>query len=316
MKSRNVITRIAAGVLALGMSIAMIGCGNDNPATASAKASGIPLLEGVKLKGYDKKGVPQLEFKKPLKISQNSIATLEQGKGAAVKDGQRLCFYSDVVNARTGKSVSETFSTKKLDCTVKVTKQISSEYRKLFLSAKIGDMWAMGIPGSSSGSQTSSANSDDAYISIMKLISAEKDLTRAEGDKVSDIPADLPKVTLAKDGMPSIDMNGYKGSDKLVVQPLIKGKGAKVSQHAVVSVNYTGWLLNGKEFDSSWTRGQSAEFSLDQVVKGWSQGLAGQTVGSQVLLVVPPSLGYGDQASGKIPANSTLVFVVDILAAN
>ena len=113
-----------------------------------------------------------------------------------------------------------------------------------------------------------------------------------------------------------MDMNdtGIGGVKEAIV--LIKGKGAKVSQHAVVSVNYTGWLLNGKVFDSSWTRGQSAEFSLDQVVKGWSQGLAGQTVGSQVLLVVPPSLGYGDQASGKIPANSTLVFVVDILSAN
>ena len=52
-----------------------------------------------------------------------------------------------------------------------------------------------------------------------------------------------------------------------------------------------------------------------QVIDGWNQGLVGQTVGSQVLLVVPPSLGYGANAQGSIPANSTLVFVVDILAA-
>ena len=55
---------------------------------------------------------------------------------------------------------------------------------------------------------------------------------------------------------------------------------------------------------------------LSGVIPGWTQGLAGQTVGSQVLLVIPPDLGYGDQASGSIPANSTLVFVVDILAAS
>ena len=54
---------------------------------------------------------------------------------------------------------------------------------------------------------------------------------------------------------------------------------------------------------------------FDEVITGWKQGLAGHTVGSQVLLVVPPDLGYGDKDSGKIPANSTLVFVVDILAA-
>lgn len=50
------------------------------------------------------------------------------------------------------------------------------------------------------------------------------------------------------------------------------------------------------------------------VIEGWLEGLKGQKVGSEVLLVVPPSLGYGDQAQGEIPANSTLVFVVDILA--
>lgn len=52
------------------------------------------------------------------------------------------------------------------------------------------------------------------------------------------------------------------------------------------------------------------------MIAGWKQGLAGHTVGSQVLLVVPPDLGYGNKDSGKIPANSTLVFVVDILAAH
>ena len=79
--------------------------------------------------------------------------------------------------------------------------------------------------------------------------------------------------------------------------------------------HYTGWLLDGTQFDSSWDRGASSSFSLDEVITGWKQGLAGHAVGSQVLLVVPPDLGYGDKDSGKIPANSTLVFVVDILAA-
>lgn len=122
-------------------------------------------------------------------------------------------------------------------------------------------------------------------------------------------------MTLAKDGKPSIDMNGYKGSDSLVSQDLIKGKGAVVKDTQSVVAHYTGWLLDGTQFDSSWDRGQSSAFSLDSVIKGWKQGLAGHTVGSQVLLVVPPSLGYGNKDQEKIPANSTLVFVVDILAA-
>ena len=115
-----------------------------------------------------------------------------------------------------------------------------------------------------------SNSSGTSYLMVLTLVSKSKDLKKATGEKVADIPADLPKVTLAKDGKPSIDMNGYKGSDSLISQDLIKG---------------------------------------------WKQGLAGHTVGSQVLLVVPPSLGYGNKDQEKIPANSTLVFVVDILAA-
>ena len=88
-----------------------------------------------------------------------------------------------------------------------------------------------------------------------------------------------------------------------------------VKDTQTVVANYTGWLLDGTQFDSSWDRGEASSFSLDSVIAGWKQGLAGHTVGSQVLLVVPPSLGYKDQKQDKIPANSTLVFVVDILAA-
>ena len=63
------------------------------------------------------------------------------------------------------------------------------------------------------------------------------------------------------------------------------------------------------------TRPRPASFTLKNTVAGWQQGLAGQKVGSQVLLVIPPSLGYGNQEQNKIPANSTLFFVVDILDA-
>ena len=128
-------------------------------------------------------------------------------------------------------------------------------------------------------------------------------------------PDEKVGVLCTEDGKPSIDMNGYKGSDSLISQDLIKGKGAVVKDTQSVVAHYTGWLLDGTQFDSSWDRGQSSAFSLDSVIKGWKQGLAGHTVGSQVLLVVPPSLGYGNKDQEKIPANSTLVFVVDILAA-
>lgn len=186
------------------------------------------------------------------------------------------------------------------------------DYYKIFKSLKLNSTVAFGVNDSNS---TSSSSTGPSYLMVLTLVSKSKNLKKATGDKVANVPADLPKVTLAKNGKPSIDMNGYKGSDSLVSQDLIKGKGAVVKDTQTVVANYTGWLLDGTQFDSSWDRGEASSFSLDSVIAGWKQGLAGHTVGSQVLLVVPPSLGYKDQKQDKIPANSTLVFVVDILAA-
>ena len=158
---------------------------------------------------------------------------------------------------------------------------MTENYYKIFKSLKLNSTVAFGVNDSNS--------SGTSYLMVLTLVSKSKALKKATGEKVADIPADLPKVTLAKDGKPSIDMNGYKGSDSLISQDLIKGKGAVVKDTQSVMAHYTGWLLDGTQFDSSWDRGQSSAFSLDSVIKGWKQGLAGHTVGSQVLLVVPPS---------------------------
>jgi peptidylprolyl isomerase len=84
-----------------------------------------------------------------------------------------------------------------------------------------------------------------------------------------------------------------------------------------VLVQYKGVVWDGgKEFDSTYGRKQLTSFSLQQVVKGWSQGLTGKKVGSRVLIVIPPDLGYGDSPpdGSGIGKDSTLVFSVDILA--
>ena len=119
-------------------------------------------------------------------------------------------------------------------------------------------------------------------------------------------------MTRAKNGEPSIDMNGQGSVDSLISQTLIKGNGAKLTDKNTVVVKYTGWLTNGKQFDSSWDRDSTIDADLfsdssgqHQVIEGWQK----------VLLVIPPDQAYGDKEQGPIPANSTLVFVIDILAA-
>jgi peptidylprolyl isomerase len=106
----------------------------------------------------------------------------------------------------------------------------------------------------------------------------------------------------------------------LVVKDLIKGTGAAAKSGGNVAVNYVGVLYKGgNEFDSSWKRNQTFPFTLGQgsVIKGWDQGLVGMKVGGRRELIIPPTLAYGKTGSPPaIPANATLVFVVDLLAAS
>jgi peptidylprolyl isomerase len=101
-----------------------------------------------------------------------------------------------------------------------------------------------------------------------------------------------------------------------VIKDLIKGTGPVATATSTVSVQYVGILYKGgKQFDASWDdgSGQPATLPLSGVIKGWQEGIPGMRVGGRRELIIPPSLGYGAAGSPpKIPANATLVFVIDL----
>jgi FKBP-type peptidyl-prolyl cis-trans isomerase len=94
-----------------------------------------------------------------------------------------------------------------------------------------------------------------------------------------------------------------------------EGEGAKPGADSRVRVNYEGSLIDGTVFDSSFERGTPAEFALDQLIPGWTEGIQLMSPGARYKLYVPPVLGYGDQpvGNGLIPANSVLIFDVELL---
>ena len=97
---------------------------------------------------------------------------------------------------------------------------------------------------------------------------------------------------------------------------LTVGKGDSPKPGQICKVHYTGWLTNGKKFDSSVDRGQPFEFPIGQggVIKGWDEGVATMKVGGKRKLEIPPQLGYGAAgAGGDIPPNATLIFDVELL---
>jgi FKBP-type peptidyl-prolyl cis-trans isomerase len=94
------------------------------------------------------------------------------------------------------------------------------------------------------------------------------------------------------------------------------GLGAMAQAGQTISVHYTGWLENGKKFDSSVDRGQPFSFPLGagRVIKGWDEGVQGMKVGGKRKLIIPSQLGYGARgAGGAIPPNATLIFEVELL---
>jgi FKBP-type peptidyl-prolyl cis-trans isomerase FkpA len=110
------------------------------------------------------------------------------------------------------------------------------------------------------------------------------------------------------------DAKEEKTASGIVITTTQEGSVARPKSVDVVKVHYRGTLTNGKEFDSSFKRGQAATFPLNRVIPCWSEGVQAMKVGGKAKLVCPPNLAYGSRGvPGTIPADSTLVFEIELL---
>ncbi|PPF12080.1 FKBP-type peptidyl-prolyl cis-trans isomerase [Rathayibacter sp. AY1A5] len=113
---------------------------------------------------------------------------------------------------------------------------------------------------------------------------------------------------------PEVDAPEGPAPDTLVVEDIVVGDGAEAQPGSTVEVHYLGVEYDtGEEFDSSWSRGQSINFPLNNLIRAWQQGIPGMKVGGRRKLICPPALAYGPAGGGHPLSGKTLIFVIDLL---
>lgn len=302
----------------VGLSaLALVGCSADSTASctrvADSDASSTDLVTVVGEVGT----VPEVEVYTPFRVDDTVWNDLAGGEGTAITTPEQLVVLDMVVvNGQTGEVAVATSFDEAPTSVYSMQRWMDTlpGLEEALQCAQEGSRVVVGLPSEAINPEAAAqiglaeGESAVAVVDVRKVY-----LPHAEGaDQFVDTNG-LPTVVRAPSGQPGVLIPDTAPPEDLVVKTLIKGDGPVVTGDEPVRVHYTGLVWDTKEiFDTSWGK-EPASFDLDAVVPGFSEGLKGQTVGSQVLIVIPPDQGYGDQTQGAIPGGSTLVFVVDIL---
>ena len=293
----------------------LTACGGGEPAApepTSQSAGETAKLDSLKLTENGDKKAPGVEFTKPLEVTEPTVKVVKEGEGDRVKANQIASISIVALSGKDGSTLEDTFPGEPED--LELTDALKTESPVIynaFVGAKIGTHLALAVPGAAGAEGAEAQPTQLLVVKVLSAKDAPKVLDKPEGETVTP-PAGLPTVKDNDKGIPEISVEGAAAPTALVSQDLIKGTGPEVKETDTLTVNYVGVALEGgKVFDSSFDRGEKATFPLTGVIKGWTQGLTGKTVGSRVLLVIPKDLAYGDEGQGE--AKGDLVFVVDIL---
>ncbi len=313
---------VTAGLLMTALtacaSPSTLGASCDFPVTSGA-ASTLVAATG------DFGAAPEVSFPTPLKTETTQRTAILAGTGTRAVAGQQLNVELNVYNGTTGQVIQQGA----YDGTNTIPLVLNGVgipgLTDGLLCAQVGERVAIVVAPEDAfggaGNEQFGVAPTDSLVVVADVVSAF--LPRANG--ANQVAAnELPAVVLDENGVPGVVIPSGDAPSSLQVGVLKKGNGEKVEEGATVTVNYSGLLWKEKTvFDSSWANGSpvpliAAEGSPTQagVIAGMATALTGQRVGSQLVMVIPPDLGYGSAATAAIPADSTLVFVVDILGIN
>jgi len=295
-------------------ALLLTGCGaGSSPeptSTASTDASGDvceqavkpgALSDSVKIDGaFGKPSTATFALEQEVDDLQRTVVS--KGDGDEIKEGDFVSYALSAFDTTTGEKLGDLGYA---DGEILPQNVLSNAtLAQVIGCVPIGTRIAAAFPAQESG-----PGSQVYIIDVLDTID-----TAAWG--ASQAPVDgMPSVELAKDGEPSITIPQGDAPEDLKISVLKEGDGAAVADGDTTLLQYYGvdWA-DGKSFDSSWKNGEPISIPGNTYVPGFVQALADQKVGSQVLVVIPPALGYGEDAEAHELGGKTLVFVIDILA--
>jgi FKBP-type peptidyl-prolyl cis-trans isomerase len=304
----------------------LAGCSSSKSSSASASSSssaGVGENSSVTATGSFGQ-TPKVTIPKAKAGSKLEVKTLIQGTGTALTKTDALAA-NFVLYFWSGTSSSLKASTYTSNPTV-IGGTMLPGLETALVGKKVGSRVLAVIPPAegygTSGDSELGITGTTTLVFVIDVLKSYSDTASAAGTQVSNGGGTLPVVSAKPNTAPTLSDFPKTVPSGLVTKTLIKGTGPAVVKGEYVIAQYTGYIWRTqKVFGSSWSSGSPFGFvvgaSPEQVIPGWDKGLEGQTVGSRVLLSIPPADGYGKSGESQagIKGTDTLVFVVDILDA-
>lgn len=259
---------------------------------------------------------PEVSFPTPLSGSGVETQIVIEGDGGAIVGGQRVSLHFIGFNASNGEEIQGSDFAGDNFISQDLIEGATPDFCKALTGVQVGSRVAVLLDSASAhnsiGIPSLGIAEDAGVIFIFDVVNAY--LPKANGDAKSP-ESGMPTVITAPSGQPGIQIPASDAPTEFRRTVLVEGGGEPIEIGDTVVLHYSGWTWNGDQFDSSWESGAPATFPItnEGLIEGFVLALEGVSVGSQVVAVIPPELGYGDLAQGSIPAGSTLIFVIDIL---